>query len=208
MTDHKTGSEEIAGPGFEPGTSGSHRGCPLMSPAAYLAGLPRFRPRRPQSRGGPSPTFPQFKSFARFRPTPRADARSPCRGSGKSPSSAAFLRRSAASLGASSTAIAFMYILAPVSLSAASTDFLGCSRGSLGLLRAPNGYGHLAYNQKLRAEEVDLLEAVHRRSHVDAGIAPDASLPEDRPDDPSREVPKAAARSIPYFGESRYHPSG
>ena len=65
-----------------------------MSPAAYLAGLPRFRPRRPQSRGGPSPTFPQFKSFARFRPAPRADARSSCRGSGKSPSSAASLRRS------------------------------------------------------------------------------------------------------------------
>ena len=53
----------VAGPGLlggfspEPGTSGSHRGCPLMSPAAYLAGLPRFRPRRPQSRGGPSSTF-------------------------------------------------------------------------------------------------------------------------------------------------------
>lgn len=185
MTDHKTESEEIAGPGFEPGTSGSHRGCPLMSPAAYLAGLPRFRPRRPQSRGGPSSTFPQFKSFARFRPAPRADARSPYRG----------------------------YPLLcglPQTLRRIPRRELHGNRLYLYLgPREPlGGYGHLAYNQKLRAEEVDLPKAVHRRSHVDADIAPDASLPEDRLDDPSREVPKAAARSIPYFGESRHHPSG
>jgi hypothetical protein len=82
-----------------------------------------------------------------------------------------------------------------MSPSAASTDFLHCFRKLFGLFRIPNGDGHLAYNQRLRAGEVDLLEAVHQQSHVDIDIALDTSLPKDRPDDLAAKYSKPPPRA-------------